>query len=150
VLICTFIAIAKDCKNIVYNLINIQEIFPSIRFNSYTNNRVINCLEEMVMLNDFQKYRFACTLKFGDIYGQIIVWLVVIFLSLATSLAMYHSPINALLAGGLILVLSLPFLLFAFVTTLLNHIEFAPVSATSTSTDTPVNQPSSSGVAAAS
>jgi hypothetical protein len=28
---------------------------------------------------------------------------------------------------GLILVLSLPFLLFAFVTTLINHIEFEPV-----------------------
>jgi hypothetical protein len=30
---------------------------------------------------------------------------------------------------GLILVLSLPFLLFAFVTTLLNHIEFVAVEA---------------------
>ena len=33
-------------------------------------------------------------------------------------------PIYALATVGLILVLSLPFLLFAFVTTLLNHIEF--------------------------
>jgi hypothetical protein len=28
---------------------------------------------------------------------------------------------------GIVLVLSLPFLLFAFVTTLLNHIEFSPI-----------------------
>lgn len=85
------------------------------------------------MLNDLQKYRFACTLKFGDIYGQIIIWLIVIMLGLATSMAMYQNPVNALLAGGLILVLSLPFLLFAFVTTLLNHIEMTPVSATAAS-----------------
>ena len=25
------------------------------------------------------KYRMICTLTFGDIYGQIIVWLIVIF-----------------------------------------------------------------------
>jgi hypothetical protein len=30
---------------------------------------------------------------------------------------------------GLVVVLSLPFLLFAFVTTLLNHIEFVPIEA---------------------
>jgi hypothetical protein len=36
-------------------------------------------------------------------------------------------PIYALATVGLILVLSLPFLLFAFVTTLLNHIEFSSV-----------------------
>jgi hypothetical protein len=36
-------------------------------------------------------------------------------------------PIYALANVGLILVLSLPFLLFAFVTTLLNHIEFSSV-----------------------
>ena len=32
-----------------------------------------------------------------------------------------------MLVSGLILVLSLPFLLFAFVTTLLNHIQLNPV-----------------------
>jgi len=75
------------------------------------------------------RYRFVCTLTFGDIYGQIIVWLVVIFLSLAAALALMGAsrPIYALATVGLILVLSLPFLLFAFVTTLLNHIEFSAV-----------------------
>jgi hypothetical protein len=76
------------------------------------------------------KYRFSCTLTFGDIYGQIIAWLVILFVSLAASLALMgaRQPIVALSAVGLILVLSLPFLLFAFVTTLLNHIEFEPVA----------------------
>ncbi|HEY9818691.1 MAG TPA: hypothetical protein V6D20_23230 [Candidatus Obscuribacterales bacterium] len=78
---------------------------------------------------NMEKYRVACTLSFGDIYGQIIVWLIVIFLSLATALALMGAsrPIYALATVGLILVLSLPFLLFAFVTTLLNHIEFTAV-----------------------
>jgi hypothetical protein len=79
------------------------------------------------MLNQLQRYRFSCTLKFGDIYGQVMVWLIVIFIGLAASIALYDSPVNALLAGGLILVLSLPFLLFAFVTTLLNHVEVSPI-----------------------
>ncbi|MDY6937127.1 MAG: hypothetical protein SWY16_05605 [Cyanobacteriota bacterium] len=76
-----------------------------------------------------QKYRLACTLSFGDIYGQIIIWLIVIFLSLAAALALWSSAREtyALLTVGLILVLSLPFLLFAFVTTLLNHIELEAV-----------------------
>ncbi len=78
------------------------------------------------------KYRFTCTLTFGDIYGQIIAWLVILFISLATSLALMgaRQPIFALATVGLILVLSLPFLLFAFVTTLFNHIEFETVDAT--------------------
>jgi ABC-type dipeptide/oligopeptide/nickel transport system permease component len=79
------------------------------------------------MLNNLQRYRFSCTLKFGDIYGQVMAWLIVIFIGLAASIALYDNPISALLAGGLILVLSLPFLLFAFVTTLLNHIELTPL-----------------------
>lgn len=76
------------------------------------------------------KYRFTCTLTFGDIYGQIIAWLVILFISLAASLALMgaRQPIVALATVGLILVLSLPFLLFAFVTTLFNHIEFEPVT----------------------
>lgn len=79
-------------------------------------------------MDNFQRYRVACTLSFGDIYGQIIVWLGVIFASLAAALALSVSrPIYALATVGLILVLSLPFLLFAFVTTLLNHIEFTAV-----------------------
>lgn len=74
-------------------------------------------------------YRLVCTLSFGDIYGQIIIWLIVIFLSLASALALWSSAreLYALLTVGLILVLSLPFLLFAFVTTLLNHIELTAV-----------------------
>lgn len=78
-----------------------------------------------------QKYRLICTLTFGDIYGQIIVWLLVLFISLAAAMALMGAsrPVYALATVGLILVLSLPFLLFAFVTTLLNHIEFAPIDA---------------------
>jgi hypothetical protein len=73
-----------------------------------------------------QKYRLTCTLTFGDIYGQIMIWLIVIFVSLGSAIAMYQNPVYAFLTSGLILVLSVPFLLFAFVTTLLNHIEFLP------------------------
>jgi hypothetical protein len=48
---------------------------------------------------------------------------------LATTLALWSSTrqIYALATVGIILVLSLPFLLFAFVTTLLNRIEFVPM-----------------------
>lgn len=80
-------------------------------------------------MNDIQKYRFVCTLTFGDIYGQIIIWLITIALSLASAMAMMGArrPVYALATVGLIILLSLPFLLFAFVTTLLNHIEVSPV-----------------------
>lgn len=80
------------------------------------------------MEKELYKYKMICTLKFGDIYGQIIVWLIVIFISLATTLALWSSTrqIYALATVGIVLVLSLPFLLFAFVTTLLNKIEFVP------------------------
>jgi hypothetical protein len=74
---------------------------------------------------NLQNYRVVCTLSFGDIYGQIMIWLAVIFLSLASALALMGAgnPLFAFATVGIILVLSLPFLLFAFVTTLLNHIE---------------------------
>ncbi len=80
-------------------------------------------------MNNLHNYRLRCTLTFGDIYGQIIIWLIVIFMSLASALALWSSArqIYALATVGLILVLSLPFLLFAFVTTLLNHIEVTAV-----------------------
>ena len=80
-------------------------------------------------MNKFKNYQLICTLSFGDIYGQIIIWLMVIFLSLAAAMALMGAgtPIYALALVGLILVLSLPFLLFAFVTTLLNHIEIRQV-----------------------
>ena len=74
------------------------------------------------------RYRFVCTLTFGDIYGQVIAWLIVIFVSLAVSLSFLPtSPVFALAAVGLILVLSLPFLLFAFLTTLFSHVEMYAV-----------------------
>ncbi len=80
-------------------------------------------------MNNIEKYRLSCTLTFGDIYGQIIVWLIVVFLSIAGGVALWTSSnqIYALGAIALIVVLSLPFLLFAFVTTLLNHIEISSV-----------------------
>lgn len=82
-------------------------------------------------MNNFSKYRINCTLSFGDVYGQIIVWLMVIFISLAAAMALMGAskPYYALATVGLILVLSLPFLLFAFVTTLLNHIELVAIDA---------------------
>ena len=75
-------------------------------------------------MSTLTKYKLICDLAFGDIYIQILAWMGVIFVSLAAGLALMGSsrPIFALLGGGLILVLSLPFLLFAFVTTLINHI----------------------------
>ena len=75
-------------------------------------------------MSTFSKYKLTCDLQFGDIYIQILAWMGVIFVSLAAGLSLMGSsrPIFALLGVGLILVLSLPFLLFAFVTTLINHI----------------------------
>ena len=75
-------------------------------------------------MSTFTNYKLICDLQFGDIYIQILAWMGVIFVSLAAGLALMGSsrPIFALLGVGLILVLSLPFLLFAFVTTLINHI----------------------------
>ncbi len=97
-------------------------------------------------MDNTQRYRFVCTLTFGDIYGQIIIWLMVLFISLAAALALMGAsrPVYALATVGLILVLSLPFLLFAFVTTLLNHIEFSavdPQPATDTSASSASGQP---------
>ena len=75
-------------------------------------------------------YRLRCTLTFGDIYGQILIWMLVIFVSLAAGLALMGAskPIVALVGVGLILVLSLPFLLFTFTTTLLTHIALESTS----------------------
>lgn len=77
-----------------------------------------------------QPYSVRCTLTFGDIYGQILIWMGVIFVSLAAGLSLMGAsrPLFALVGVGLILVLSLPFLLFAFITTLLNHIALVPAS----------------------
>ena len=97
----------------------------------------------MAIMKKLERYHVKCTLSFGDIYGQIIVWLGVIFMSLAAALALMGAsrPMYALATVGLILVLSLPFLLFAFVTTLLNHIEFveaSPATAPSNVSSTPL------------
>ena len=91
------------------------------------------------------KYKMICTLTFGDIYLQIIVWLIVIFLSLATTLALWSSTrqIYALATVGIVLVLSLPFLLFAFVTTLFNNIQFIPMEEEATSLKSSGNRLSS-------
>ena len=80
-------------------------------------------------MNTFTNYKLICDLEFGDIYIQILAWMAVIFASLAAGLALMGSsrPIFALLGVGLILVLSLPFLLFAFVTTLINHIRIETI-----------------------
>ena len=80
-------------------------------------------------MNEGTPYAVRCDLAFGDIYGQVLSWMAVIFVSLAAGLAVMGStrPVFALVGVGLILVLSLPFLLFAFVTTLLNHIHLDPI-----------------------
>ena len=81
-------------------------------------------------MSSFTNYNLICDLEFGDIYIQILAWMGVIFVSLAAGLALMGSsrPIFALLGVGLILVLSLPFLLFAFVTTLINHIKLETIN----------------------
>ena len=80
-------------------------------------------------MNNIQGYRFVCTLAFGDIYGQIIIWLVTTTLGLALALGLMvvTESLYALAIVELIILLSLPFLLFAFVTTLLNYIELMPL-----------------------
>ena len=81
-------------------------------------------------MSELTKYKLICDLAFGDIYIQSLAWMGVIFVSLAAGLAMMGSsrPVFALLGVGLILVLSLPFLLFAFVTTLINHIKIETIN----------------------
>ncbi|RZM76553.1 hypothetical protein [Leptolyngbya iicbica] len=96
-------------------------------------------------MDKLQRYRFKCTLTFGDIYGQVIAWLVVLLISLAAAMGLMgaRQPLYALVSVGLVLVLSLPFLLFAFVTTLVNHIEFVTVDSeaeASAASAAPVNQ----------
>ena len=81
-------------------------------------------------MSTFSNYKLICDLQFGDIYIQILAWMGVIFVSLAAGLALMGSsrPIFALLGVALILVISLPFLLFAFVTTLINHIRIETIN----------------------
>lgn len=86
-----------------------------------------------------QAYQVRCTLSFGDIYGQVLLWIMVIFMSLAAAMALMGAsrPLFALMAVGLVLVLSLPFLLFAFVTTLLNHVALEPLPQADTTSPAP-------------
>ena len=81
-------------------------------------------------MKEHARYNLRCTLTYGDIYGQILIWLLVIFLSLASGMALMGA--SHLYAGmtivTLIFVFSLPFILFAFTTTLLNHISLAEVT----------------------
>ncbi|MGB0564335.1 MAG: hypothetical protein ACPGVO_21430 [Spirulinaceae cyanobacterium] len=104
------------------------------------------------MDNELPKYRMNCTLTFGDVYGQIIVWLIVIFLSLATTLAIWSGTRQpfAFVTLGIVLVVSLPFLVFAFVTTLLNHIEFTPLTEEEASPRFSLDRPSGDAAASAS
>jgi hypothetical protein len=97
-------------------------------------------------MSNLSKYRIVCTLSFGDIYGQIIVWLIVIFVSLSASMGFMGAsrPVFALATVGLILVLTLPFLLFAFVTTLLNHIEISAIDPATVKSPTPTTADTSS------
>ncbi|HRD41373.1 MAG TPA: hypothetical protein PLI52_01230 [Prochlorococcaceae cyanobacterium AMR_MDS_5431] len=69
-------------------------------------------------------YNLRCTLTFGDIYGQVLIWISLIFLSLVTGFVLVTSsrPLFAVVGIVLILALSLPFVLFTFITTLINHI----------------------------
>ena len=82
----------------------------------------------MIKVLNMTTFSVRCNIQFGDIYGQDLAWMAVIIVSLASGLGLMGSsrPVFALVGVGLILVLSLPFLLFAFVTTLLNHIEVEP------------------------
>lgn len=82
-------------------------------------------------MNELNRYRFSCNLTLGDIFGQVVVWLGVVFASLAAGLSLMSQPLYAFSAVGLIIVVSLPFLLFAFVTTLFNHIQIAPIDSQS-------------------
>ena len=103
-------------------------------------------------MDKLSKYRLACTLTFGDIYGQIIVWLITITLSLASAMALMGArrPYYALATVGLIVLLSLPFLLFAFVTTLFNHIEVTATDAATKPETAPNNIPAQRPAQAAS
>lgn len=75
-------------------------------------------------------YQLRCTLRYGDIYGQILAWFLLAFLSLAVAaaLAAAEHPLAGLGVIGMALALSLPFLLFAFATTLASHIAVIPLA----------------------
>jgi hypothetical protein len=115
----------KSSQQMKKHAIRLRNPFRSLSLDMLGEQVLLQNFSGDLTMNKFQRYRLSCTLSFGDIYGQIIIWLLVIFASLAAAMGLMGAsrPIYALATVGLILVLSLPFLLFAFVTTLLNHIE---------------------------
>lgn len=68
--------------------------------------------------------QLRCTLSYGDIYGQILAWLLVSFLGIAIGMALVAAehPIAGITLIALLFTLSLPFLMFSFVTTLFDHL----------------------------
>lgn len=64
-----------------------------------------------------------CILSIGDIHGQILICLPINFLSLTTGLALIaaENPTAWIITIGLAFVLSLPFLMFTFVTAFINQ-----------------------------
>jgi hypothetical protein len=68
--------------------------------------------------------QLRCTLAYGDIYGQILVWMLVSFLGLAAGMALMAAehPIAGIALISLLFLLSFPFLMFSFVITLFNHL----------------------------
>jgi len=64
-------------------------------------------------MDSCRSYAFRGTLVYGDIYGQILVWLLVVFLSLAAGLALMGAsqPLVGIAAIDLVFVLLLPFLM---------------------------------------
>ncbi|MFM7087481.1 MAG: hypothetical protein ACKOXO_10900 [Cyanobium sp.] len=75
-------------------------------------------------MSTYPPLQLRCTLTYGDIYGQILVWLLLSFLGLATGMALMAAehPIVGITLIALLFTLSLPFLMFSFVTTLFNHL----------------------------
>lgn len=73
-------------------------------------------------------YDVRCTLSYGDIYGQILIWLLLTFLSLALGMALGASghPETGIAMVILVFACSFPFLLFAFVVTLSGRISLIP------------------------
>ena len=80
-------------------------------------------------MDSCRSYAFRGTLVYGDIYGQILVWLLVVFLSLAAGLALMGAsqPLVGIAAIDLVFVLLLPFLM-SLRKTWLNSRAFPPES----------------------
>jgi hypothetical protein len=58
-------------------------------------------------------YLVRCTLVYGNIYGQILIWLLIIFLSLASGLALIADSHSIAGAATIVLVFCVVFALFA-------------------------------------